>query len=79
MKGLFTVHNNHRDNAAKFAETDPHLRFLHQQVYQYQPGLLDELPTTISRIYTVSGARQIGKTTLLKQWMQQLLQMWPGT
>ena len=42
-------------------------------VYRHQPALLTQLPTAKPGIYTISGSRQIGKTTLLKQWMAKLL------
>lgn len=36
--------------------------------------LLDELPREKPGIYTICGGRQVGKTTLMKQWMAELLQ-----
>lgn len=69
----FQPNNSHLDNAALFAKTDPHLKRLYVQKYVYQSALLSELPTDISGILTLSGGRQVGKTTLLKQWMEKLL------
>ena len=74
MDTRFSLHNTHLEDAKLFAELDPQLRRLKSQRYQYQSPILDELPTNIPGIYTIGGGRQIGKTTLLKQWMQKLLQ-----
>ncbi len=35
--------------------------------------MIDQLPSKEPGIYTLEGGRQIGKTTLLKQWMAKLL------
>ncbi len=73
MDPRFLFNNRHLEDAAHFAELDPQLRRLSQQYYIYHSPLLAQLPTTMPGIYTLSGGRQIGKTTLLKQWMLQLL------
>ena len=39
----------------------------------FRSDLLEKLPTETPGIYTLGGGRQIGKTTLLKQWMELLL------
>ena len=67
----FQIHNTHLDGA--FSELDPHLRRLRALPLIYRFPLLDRLPRTQPGIYTVGGGRQIGKTTLLKQWMADLL------
>jgi predicted AAA+ superfamily ATPase len=69
----FQPNNSHLDDAASFAKTDPHLKRLYVHKYVYQSALLDELPTQIPGILTLGGGRQVGKTTLLKQWMERLL------
>jgi predicted AAA+ superfamily ATPase len=73
MDTRFLAHNSHLEAPELFSERDPQLRRLQQQRYVYQPGLLGQLPFNIPGIYTLGGGRQIGKTTLLKQWMAQLL------
>jgi uncharacterized protein len=73
MDPRFLAHNSHLQDAQYFSEHDPHLRRLQQQRYVYQPPLLDQLPLDTPGIYTLGGGRQIGKTTLLKQWMVRLL------
>ena len=70
----FLIHNSHIDDPDKFEVLDPHLRNLSKQAYVFNSSLITEFPSKIPGIYTLSGSRQIGKTTLLKQWMWQLLQ-----
>jgi predicted AAA+ superfamily ATPase len=74
MKIEILLHNKHLEYPALFAEQDPHLSRLKNQTFIHHPSLLDELPYTEPGIYTLGGGRQIGKTTLLKQWMLKLLQ-----
>jgi hypothetical protein len=73
MEPVFAVHNTHRDGLETFVRVDPQLRALAQQPLVHEPRLLTELPRHRSGVYTLGGARQIGKTTLLKQWMVRLL------
>jgi predicted AAA+ superfamily ATPase len=73
MDARFLVHNSHLEGGDSFFKLDPQLRQLQRQRYIHQPALLDQLPTQEPGIYTLGGGRQIGKTTLLKQWMAQLL------
>lgn len=73
MDTQFLAHNTHLSHPGEFNERDPQLRFLHRQPYQYRSGLLARLPTDMPGIYTLGGGRQIGKSTLLKQWMADLL------
>ena len=69
----FTPNNTHLNNAELFAETDPHLQHLYAETYVYRSYIIDELPRDIPCIVTLGGGRQVGKTTLLKQWMEDLL------
>ncbi len=69
----FAAHNSHLDNAATFSATDPQLRRLAQRHFQYRSPLIDQLPAAQPGIYSLGGGRQIGKSTLLKQWMAELL------
>jgi uncharacterized protein len=70
----FQAHNTHLENAQEFATLDFNLRRLYAEPYVFKSKLLSELPTETPGIYTLGGGRQIGKTTLLKQWMERLLQ-----
>ncbi len=72
MDPRFLPHNTHLEDPARFAQRDPQLRLLARQVYVHRPALLGLLPG-VPGIYTVGGGRQVGKTTLLKQWVAELL------
>jgi predicted AAA+ superfamily ATPase len=73
MDPRFLAHNTHLEGTHLFEMLDPQLRRLQTQAYRYESDLLEQLPRDIPGIYTLSGGRQIGKTTLLKQWMAKLL------
>lgn len=73
MNSEFLIHNAQLEDPKRFKELDPHLRRLKYQHYVFTSPLIDQLPVTTPGIYTIGGARQIGKTTLLKQWMAKLL------
>lgn len=70
----FMPHNIHLENIGSFLAHDPHLRQLKQQVWVHRSFMLEQLPFEKPGIYTLGGGRQIGKTTLTKQWMAQLLE-----
>jgi len=70
----FAPHNTHLDDPENFEARDPHLKQLRQQTLVHRSYLLDELPSHTPGVYTVGGGRQIGKTTLMKQWMALLMQ-----
>lgn len=74
MDVRFSPHNTHLEDPASFIKRDPHLRQLQQQILVHRSGLLEQLPSELPGIYTISGGRQIGKTTLIKQWMADLLE-----
>lgn len=69
----FLPNNTHLESAQPFAATDPHLRRLYAEKLIYRSDLIEKLPHNPG-IYSLTGGRQIGKTTLLKQWMEHLLQ-----
>ena len=70
----FFPHNTHLEDPGSFVKRDPHLRQLRQQLLVHRSHLLNKLPGDQPGIYTIGGGRQIGKTTLMKQWMAELLQ-----
>lgn len=74
MDPRFSAHNSHLDGIESFVDRDPQLRRLRTQTYVNIPELLGKLPIQEPGIYTLAGGRQIGKTTLLKQWMLKLLE-----
>ncbi|MBM3268343.1 MAG: ATP-binding protein [Candidatus Sericytochromatia bacterium] len=73
MDVRFLPHNAHQDGLAAFEERDPHLRVLRDLPLVHRPALLARLPRGVPGAFTVGGGRQIGKTTLLKLWMAELL------
>ncbi len=73
MDPRFLAHNSHLINPKKFEQNDPQLAFLKTRKITYHWPLVKELPIKEAGIYTLEGGRQIGKTTLLKQWMAYLL------
>lgn len=70
---LLLTHNLHRQDAEKFADHDPHLSKLNHLPYTYKSKLLQQLPQNIPGIFTLTGGGLVGKTTLLKQWVQHLI------
>jgi len=74
MDSRFEAYNPHHIAPEQFWTLDNHLRTLSEQVYQYQHPLIAGLPRNIPGIYTIGGSRQVGKTTLLKQWMAALIE-----
>ena len=69
MDSRFLAHNAHLENAERYEEYDPTLRKLKTLPLMYDQPLVDELPSNTPGIYILGGARQVGKTTLLKQWI----------
>ena len=73
MDEKFITHNRHRKESEQFAELDVHLAKLKHVNYVYTPPLLMQLPFDSPGLYTLSGGGLVGKTTLLKLWMNALL------
>lgn len=73
MQTQFLPNNLQWQDPKLFLEADPHLSYLKQLKYVNEHALISELPVNTPGIYTLGGGRQIGKTTLLKQWMAKLL------
>jgi hypothetical protein len=65
----FAPHNLHLESPDQFFSQDPHLKVLSRQPLVWEFPLILGLSVQVPGIYTVSGGRQVGKTTLLKQWM----------
>ena len=73
MNSDFLPNNSHLRAPKSFAKNDPHLMRMNQQTYIFHSPIIEQLPTDIPGIYNLGGGRQVGKTTLLKQWMLFLL------
>ncbi len=74
MDSTQALHNLHWDDVDRFLALDPQLARLAAQPLIHVPRLLAQLPADEPGVYSVGGARQIGKTTLVKQWMARLLE-----
>ena len=61
------IHNQFRESITRFESHDPHLKKLNSVKFVYESKLLEEENFLIPGIYLISGGRQIGKTTFLKQ------------
>jgi predicted AAA+ superfamily ATPase len=73
MDARFLPHNTHLEEPDAFPQLDPHLRQLRKLPLVYRSKLISRFSKLDTGIYTISGGRQVGKTTLLKQWMAQLI------
>jgi predicted AAA+ superfamily ATPase len=70
----FFIYNYHLSHSVDyFGEHDPQLSALQHMPFAYKFPLVQTLPNAIPGIYTLGGGRQIGKSTLLKQWMMHLM------
>jgi predicted AAA+ superfamily ATPase len=73
MDARFLPHNTHLEEPDAFPHLDPHLRQLNKLPLVYWSKLISRFSKLDRGIYTISGGRQVGKTTLFKQWMAQLI------
>ncbi len=73
MDALFDIHNLQLESVKAFQDNDPQLRTLKKQTLIHRDRILDEFPQKIPGIYALTGGRQIGKSTLMKQWMLELM------
>lgn len=55
-------------------EADPHWRAFRDSRLRWQPKILQKLDLQKEGVYTLRGPRQVGKTTLIKIWISQLLE-----
>ena len=69
----FAPHNTHREDPSRFATLDPQLRELRRVPIAYRYPMLAKLPVEEPGIYSITGGRRVGKSTVLKQWMADLL------
>ena len=69
----FASHNLQLEDPALFRSLDPQLRELRRLPVSYRYPILAHLPVNEPGIYSITGGRRIGKSTVLKQWMSDLL------
>ena len=67
------IHNQFRESVARFNDHDPHLKRLKNLALVYHSPMLEEAVFDSPGIYLITGGRQIGKTTFLKQFILKLL------
>jgi len=73
MKEEFQIHNLFRESPERFLKEDPHLRRVALQPFSYVSPLVDTPEFLQPGILMVTGGRQVGKTTCLKQFIAKLL------
>ena len=73
MKDEFLIHNLFRESSARFLREDPHLRRAAQQPFTYTSPLVEATEFLLPGILMLTGGRQVGKTTCLKQFIAKLL------
>jgi predicted AAA+ superfamily ATPase len=73
MRPEFQHHNLFIKSIDFYLDNDPNLAYLKSLKYVLEPELLEEIPLQVPGIYILTGARQVGKSTLLKLLIKQLL------
>jgi len=68
------IHNLFLDDPDRFYSEDPHLRRAALQPFDYVSPLINTPEFLQPGIFMLTGGRQVGKTTLLKQWIAKMLQ-----
>lgn len=69
----FALHNQHWVGLDQFSNYDPHLKKLKGLPFVYESPFIDSFPYATPGIYQISGGRQIGKSTFLKQSILRLI------
>ena len=54
-------------------KSDPHLSLVQGQPYYYHNPLIHHLEFNPNQIHILRGPRQVGKTTLIKEWVDRLI------
>lgn len=70
----FIQHNQFKESIARYQHHDPHLKKLKNIPFIYHSPLLDEENFHKPGIFIITGGRQVGKTTFLKQFILASLQ-----
>jgi uncharacterized protein len=73
MKDELIIHNLFKDSPERFPREDPNLRRAAKQPFTYASPLINRLNFQQPGVFMLTGGRQVGKTTLLKQWIAKLL------
>jgi len=67
------IHNLFKESIDDFLKNDPHLNGLRNQKYVFHPSLEREMLLDAPGIYILTGGRQVGKSTLMKLLIMNLL------
>lgn len=67
------IHNQFRESLERYRDYDPQLKRLKKEPFEYVSKLLKEKSFHKSGVYLITGGRQVGKTTFLKQFILDLL------
>lgn len=73
MKEEFQIHNLFRESPKRFMREDPHLRRVAAQPFSYVSPLVNTPEFMEPGIFMITGGRQVGKTTCLKQFIAKVL------
>ena len=74
MNEEFLVHNQFKESLTRFRQHDPHLKKIKNVPLVYHSPLLEESELYNPGIYLITGGRQVGKTTFVKQFILRLLE-----
>jgi predicted AAA+ superfamily ATPase len=74
---VYDIHNLFKKSVEAFKAEDPHLRRIHSLPFSYLSPLATEAAFNQPGIYLLTGGRQVGKTTFVKQYILELLQKQP--
>lgn len=73
MKDELLIHNLFKEGISRFLREDPNLKRADKQPFTYVSPLINDLNFKQPGIFMLTGGRQVGKTTLIKQWISKLL------
>lgn len=73
MKDELLIHNLFKNSISGFLSDDPSLKRADKQPFEYVSPLRDDLNFKQPGVFVLTGGRQVGKTTLIKQWIAGLL------
>ncbi|MCD6220605.1 ATP-binding protein [bacterium] len=73
MRIEFRLHNLFRESIQTYLNNDPHLRNLKEVKFVFRSPLENSIPLHIPGIYILTGGRQVGKSTLIKLLIRNLL------
>ena len=74
MREEFIIHNQFKESLSRYKRHDPHLKKIKGFPLVYHSPLLEETQLHNPGIYLITGGRQVGKTTFLKQFILSLLE-----